>query len=52
VAALVAVTVAVKVTNWPKVDGLSDEVSEVVVLSVYWAVPEYRKWKTKFLHAS
>ena len=30
----VAVTVAVKVTDWPKTDGLADEVTTVVVLAL------------------
>ncbi len=37
---LAAVTVAVKVTDWPEFDGLGAEVRAVVVESVYWALPE------------
>ena len=38
-AALVAVTVAVKVTDCPELEGSGEEVRTVVVVSVYWPVP-------------
>jgi hypothetical protein len=37
---LEAVTVAVKVTDVPEVEGFGVEVRVVVVESVYWALPE------------
>ena len=37
--ALLAVTVAVKVTDWPEFDGVPEVARTVVVESVYWAVP-------------
>jgi hypothetical protein len=33
-------TVAVKMTEVPEVEGFGDEVRVVVVVSVYWALPE------------
>jgi hypothetical protein len=42
--ALLAVTVAVKVTECPEADGLGEEVRTVEVASVYRALPEYTKW--------
>ena len=51
--ALDAVTVAVKVTDWPEVEGFwATRPAMVVVESVYWAPPEYTKWYGKLSQAS
>ena len=42
---------AVKVTDWPEVEGFWLEARDVVVESVYWAPPEYTKWYWKFSQA-